>query len=81
MAGQLLGTIPTTSRTWNPPRTPPVNCWPRRRGMVLAEATDGSIEIRGSEQVLQGATTVPEAALKALVAQLPEDGYVSVQAY
>ena len=45
-----------------------------------AVATDGSIEIRGSEQVLQGATTVPEA-LKALMAQLPEDGYVSVQAY
>ena len=45
-----------------------------------AAATDGAIEIRGSEQLLDGATTVPEA-LAALLAQLPENGYVSVQAY
>lgn len=45
-----------------------------------AAATDGEIEIRGAEDVLRGATTVP-AALSALLEQLPEDGYVSVQAY
>lgn len=45
-----------------------------------AVAVDRSVEIRGTEQVLQGATTVT-GALKALLGQLPEDGYVSVQAY
>ncbi|RKQ36456.1 glucose-6-phosphate isomerase [Kocuria tytonis] len=45
-----------------------------------AAATDGAVEIRGDETLLDGATTVPRA-LAALLSQLPEDGYVSVQAY
>ncbi|RLY94911.1 glucose-6-phosphate isomerase [Kocuria tytonicola] len=45
-----------------------------------AAATDGAIEIRGDEALLGGATTVRDA-LASLLSRLPEDGYVSVQAY
>ena len=45
-----------------------------------AAATDGAVEIRGDEALLGGATTVQDA-LAALLSRLPEDGYVSVQAY
>lgn len=44
-----------------------------------AFVADG-VEVRGDAQLLAGATTL-EAAIDALLAQLPDDGYVSIQAY
>ncbi|MEH0109898.1 glucose-6-phosphate isomerase [Tersicoccus sp. MR15.9] len=42
--------------------------------------TDGSVEVRGDAGLLGDATTV-SGALEALLAQLPEHGYVAVMAY
>jgi glucose-6-phosphate isomerase len=44
-----------------------------------AFVADG-IEVRGSDDLLSGADTL-EGAVDALLARLPEDGYVSIQAY
>ncbi len=80
VAGQLLGIDPYNQPDVESAKNATRELLASSPEPSPAEATDGSIEIRGSEQVLQGATTVPEA-LKALLGQLPEDGYVSVQAY
>ncbi|WP_372492024.1 glucose-6-phosphate isomerase [Kineosporia corallincola] len=45
-----------------------------------ADAVDGGIEIRATPGLLNGATTV-EAAVDALLAQLPGRGYLAVMAY
>ncbi|MFE7631071.1 glucose-6-phosphate isomerase [Kocuria sp. NPDC057446] len=45
-----------------------------------ADLVDGPVEIRGAQELLDGARTV-EDALSRLLAQLPETGYLSVQAY
>ncbi|MFF0943608.1 glucose-6-phosphate isomerase [Kocuria sp. CPCC 205300] len=45
-----------------------------------ADVVDGPVEIRGAQELLDGARTV-EDALGKLLAQLPESGYLSVQAY
>ena len=45
-----------------------------------ADARDGAVEIRGGQELLEGAGTVEEA-LRNLLGRLPETGYVAVQAY
>ncbi|MGX5358345.1 glucose-6-phosphate isomerase [Kocuria sp. KH4] len=45
-----------------------------------ADVVDGPVEIRGAQELLDGTRTV-EDALGRLLAQLPETGYLSVQAY
>jgi len=45
-----------------------------------ADAVDGDIELRATAGLLDGATTVAEA-LRRLLAAVPSDGYVSIQAY
>jgi glucose-6-phosphate isomerase len=45
-----------------------------------ADVVDGPVEIRGSQELLDGTSTV-EDALGKLLEQLPESGYLSVQAY
>ncbi|MFB0834171.1 glucose-6-phosphate isomerase [Arthrobacter halodurans] len=45
-----------------------------------AQLVDASIELRATDGLLDGATTVADA-LRAALALLPDDGYVSIQAY
>ena len=47
---------------------------------TAADVVDGPVEIRGAQELLDGAQTVEDAIAK-LLAQLPENGYLSVQAY
>lgn len=47
---------------------------------TAADVVDGPVEIRGAQELLDGAQTVEDALAK-LLAQLPETGYLSVQAY
>jgi len=41
---------------------------------------DGNVEVRGTANVVAGATTL-DVAITALLAQVPADGYLSIQAY
>ncbi|MET1035705.1 MAG: glucose-6-phosphate isomerase [Arthrobacter sp.] len=45
-----------------------------------AQLVDGSIELRATDGLLDGVTTVADA-LRAALALLPDNGYVSIQAY
>ncbi|MEX5294761.1 glucose-6-phosphate isomerase [Kocuria sp. CPCC 205268] len=47
---------------------------------TAADVVDGPVEIRGAHDLLDGTRTVEDALAK-LLAQLPETGYLSVQAY
>ena len=80
VAGRLLGI--------NPFDQPDVEAAKKAaRGLLDAQPepaapsfVDGSIEVRGDTALLGGAATLGEA-LQALLGQLGEDGYLSVQAY
>ncbi|MBF4995124.1 glucose-6-phosphate isomerase [Arthrobacter gandavensis] len=80
VAGRLLGI--------NPFDQPDVEAAKKAaRGLLDAQPepaaplfVDGSVEVRGDAALLDGARTLPNA-LKALLGQLGEDGYLSVQAY
>jgi glucose-6-phosphate isomerase len=45
-----------------------------------AAFVDGDVEVRGTQNVVAGQSTLA-GAIAALLAELPEDGYVSIQAY
>ena len=80
VAGQLLGIDPYNQPDVESAKNATRSLLASSPEPSPAVATDRAVEIRGTEQVLQGATTVT-GALDALLAQVPADGYVSVQAY
>ncbi|GAB3250532.1 glucose-6-phosphate isomerase [Arthrobacter pigmenti] len=51
-----------------------------RPGQTGASFVDGAVEVRGDEAWLGNSDSL-DAALRALIEQLPSDGYLSIQAY
>lgn len=80
VAGRLLGIDPYNQPDVESAKAATRELLAQKPEPSPAAATDGAIEIRSDDALLNGATTVKEA-LTALLAQLPEDGYLSVQAY
>lgn len=53
---------------------------PAAPAFVVGDVDASAIEVRGTGNVVNGVSTL-EGAITALLAQLPDDGYVSIQAY
>ncbi|MGW9412644.1 glucose-6-phosphate isomerase [Arthrobacter cupressi] len=79
VAGRLLGINPFDQPDVEAAKVAARGLLDARPEPTAANFTDGAIEVRGGGW-LGGATTV-EDAVKALLGQLGQDGYLSVQAY
>jgi glucose-6-phosphate isomerase len=79
VAGRLLGINPFDQPDVEAAKVAARGLLDARPEPTPAAFTDGPIEVRGGEW-LGGAATAPDA-VKALLAQLGADGYLSVQAY
>ncbi|GLY28732.1 glucose-6-phosphate isomerase [Kineosporia sp. NBRC 101731] len=80
VAGRLIGINPFDQPDVESAKAAARGMLDARPEPETAEAVDGGIEIRATPGLLKGATTV-EAAVDALLAQLPGRGYLSVMAY
>ncbi|SEC25297.1 glucose-6-phosphate isomerase [Paramicrobacterium humi] len=80
VAGRLLGINPFDQPDVESAKAAARGLLDERPEATPAAFTDGGIEVRGDASVLGDASDVG-GAVKALLAQLPEDGYVSIQAY
>jgi glucose-6-phosphate isomerase len=80
IAGRLLGIDPFDQPDVESAKTAARGLLDARPAPTAPAFTDGGIEVRGDAALLGNASTVDDA-LDALLAQLPADGYVAVQAY
>ncbi|MGO2659826.1 glucose-6-phosphate isomerase [Mycetocola reblochoni] len=80
VAGRLLGINPFDQPDVESAKVATRGLLDARPEPVAPAFTDGGIEVRGTAAVVDGRTTVAEV-VTALLEQLPEDGYLSVQAY
>ncbi|WP_426297452.1 glucose-6-phosphate isomerase [Arthrobacter sp. R-11] len=79
VAGRLLGINPFDQPDVEAAKVAARGLLDARPEPTPADFTDGAIEVRGGEWL--GAAATVEDAVKALLAQLGQDGYLSVQAY
>ncbi|MDO5617753.1 glucose-6-phosphate isomerase [Kocuria sp.] len=80
VAGKLLGINPFDQPDVESAKTATRAVLADKPEPTPAVLVDGSVEIRGAAQLLDGAQDLTSAVV-ALLDQLPADGYVSVQAY
>ena len=80
VAGRLLGIDPFDQPDVESAKAAARGLLENRPAPTEPVFVDAGIEVRGSSELLAGARSVDEA-IGALIAQLPVDGYVSVQAY
>jgi glucose-6-phosphate isomerase len=80
IAGRLLGINPFDQPDVESAKVATRGLLDATPGPDPADAVDGAVEIRATDGLLNGATTV-EAALDALLAALPSRGYLAVMAY
>lgn len=80
VAGRVLGINPFDQPDVESAKSAARGLLDERPESTPAAFTDGGIEVRGDASVLSGVESAG-AAVKALIAQLPDDGYVSIQAY
>jgi glucose-6-phosphate isomerase len=80
VAGRLLGINPFDQPDVESAKIASRALLDSRPEPTAAAFVDGSIEVRGTGDVVSGATDLA-TALSSLLSYLPEDGYVSIQAY
>lgn len=80
VAGRLLGINPFDQPDVEAAKNAARGLLDNRPEQAPANFTDGAIEVRADQTMLGNAASVDDA-LRALVEQLPSDGYLSVQAY
>lgn len=80
VAGRILGINPFDQPDVESAKAAARGLLDERPEASRAAFVDGSIEVRGDDDLVGGANTVREA-VSALLAALPDDGYISVQAY
>ncbi|WP_394251704.1 glucose-6-phosphate isomerase [Arthrobacter pityocampae] len=80
VAGRLLGINPFDQPDVEAAKTAARGMLDAQPGPAPAAFVDGAIEVRGGAGLLGSSGTVADA-LRALLATLPENGYLSVQAY
>lgn len=80
VAGRLLGINPFDQPDVESAKTATRAVLADKPEPTPAVLVDGSVEIRGAAELLDGANNLTEAVV-ALLDRLPADGYVSVQAY
>ncbi|THJ67374.1 glucose-6-phosphate isomerase [Arthrobacter echini] len=80
VAGRLLGINPFDQPDVEAAKKAARGLLDDRPGTAAPAFVDGAVEVRGDADLLGSATTV-QAALENLLARLPENGYLAVQAY
>jgi glucose-6-phosphate isomerase len=80
VAGRLLGINPFDQPDVESAKIATRGLLDARPEPVAPAFVDGGIEVRGTASVVTGATDLA-AAVASVLAQLPADGYVSIQAY
>ncbi|WP_104164826.1 glucose-6-phosphate isomerase [Arthrobacter sp. SX1312] len=80
VAGRLLGINPFDQPDVEAAKTAARGLLDAQPEPAPAAFVDGAVEVRGDAELLGASTTVAEA-LRALLATLPGNGYLSVQAY